>query len=251
MANLKAALIGCGGMGRAHANAGQALGVDVVAFCDVIESAAESAREEFGGRYATTDAGRIMRDDSIDLLYIATHHDAHHPLAIAGAQAGKHMMLEKPMCIMRHQAVEVAEAVEKAGCQGGRGPLVPHPAHDAENPRADPPIPASAMASWRWKTTIRAGLARSGCGTRTTAAACWSAPPSIPLTCSATSWTAPVIASTRKVELFEPEHKGTAGYPDVLVGHHPVAERRAIHHHQHRSGLQPCRLQVVSRGLGR
>ena len=105
MANLKAALIGCGGMGRAHANAGQALGVEVVAFCDVIESAAERAREEFGGRYATTDAGRIMRDDSIDLLYIATHHDAHHPLALAGAQAGKHMMLKShsmsfmPKCI--------------------------------------------------------------------------------------------------------------------------------------------------------
>ena len=41
MANLKAALIGCGGMGRGHAQAGQQLGVEVVAFCDVIESAAE------------------------------------------------------------------------------------------------------------------------------------------------------------------------------------------------------------------
>ena len=27
-----------------------------------------------------------------------------------------------------------------------------------------------------------------------------------------------MIGSTRKVDLFEPEHKGTSGYPDVLVG---------------------------------
>ena len=80
MANLKGALIGCGGMGRNHATAVQQLGVELVGFCDVIESAAEHARQEYGGRYATTDSGRIMRDDSIDILYIATHHDAHYPL---------------------------------------------------------------------------------------------------------------------------------------------------------------------------
>ena len=115
MANLKAALIGCGGAGRGHAAIGQHLGIELVGFCDVIPAAAERAREQFGGRYATTDAGQIMRDDSIDLLYIATHHDAHYPLALAGAQAGKHMVLEKPMCVERRQAVEVAEAVEQAG----------------------------------------------------------------------------------------------------------------------------------------
>src|SRR5688500_11963271 len=56
-----------------------------------------------------------MRDDRVDLLLIATHHDGHHPLALAGARAGKHMLLEKPMCLDWAQAIEVAEAVERAG----------------------------------------------------------------------------------------------------------------------------------------
>ena len=112
---MKAALIGCGGMGSGHARSAPEHGVEVVAFCDVIEAAAERARAEFGGRYATTDAGRIMRDDSIDLVIIATHHDAHHPLAVAGARAGKHLLVEKPLCQTREQAIEVAEAVDKAG----------------------------------------------------------------------------------------------------------------------------------------
>ena len=36
-----------------------------------------------------------MRDD-IDLVVVATHHDAHHPLAMAATQAGKHLVVVKP-----------------------------------------------------------------------------------------------------------------------------------------------------------
>ena len=217
MANLKAALIGCGGMGRAHANAGQALGVDVVAFCDVIESAAESAREEFGGRYATTDAGRIMRDDSIDLLYIATHHDAHHPLAIAGAQAGKHMMLEKPMCIMRHQAVEVAEAVEKAGVKAVVDhwfriqpttqkirELIPHPRLSHGQLAMENYNTGRVGAKWLWDKDDGGGLLVS------------TAVHTVDLLCYLMDSAGDRVYA--ESELFEPEHKGTAGYPDVLVG---------------------------------
>ena len=111
----KAAVIGCGHAGRSHARNAKALGIELVGFCDVVEGAAEHTKADFGGGFATTDPGRIMRDDAIDLVVIATHHDGHHPLALAAAQAGKHILLEKPMCLTVAQAVEVAEAVEKAG----------------------------------------------------------------------------------------------------------------------------------------
>ena len=111
----KAAVIGCGAMGRHHAKKAKSLGIEVVGFCDVLEQAAESVKAESDGRYATTDAGRIMRDDAVDVVVIATHHGTHHPLALAAAEAGKHMLLEKPMCLTHPQAVEVAEAVDKAG----------------------------------------------------------------------------------------------------------------------------------------
>ena len=80
-------------------------GLNWSVFCDEFEES-WGALAEFGGFYATTNADRIMRDDSIDLVVIATHHDAHHPLALAGAKAGKHILLEKPMCVTRAQAVE-------------------------------------------------------------------------------------------------------------------------------------------------
>jgi predicted dehydrogenase len=109
------ALIGCGGMGRAHVRTAQDLGFPVLAFCDIDDAAAVQVRDEYGSGYATTAPDRIFRDDRIDLVIIATHHDAHHPLAMAAAQAGKHILLEKPMCLTVPQAVEVAEAVDKAG----------------------------------------------------------------------------------------------------------------------------------------
>ena len=185
---MKAALIGCGGMGSGHARSAPEHGVEVVAYCDVIEAAAERARAEFGGRYATADAGRIMRDDSIDLVIIATHHDAHHPLARAGARAGKHLLVEKPLCQTREQAIEVAEAVDKAGvklivnCKFRIAPTV-------QKAKELIPSPALAMVSWLLPTTRtsrRALVALPGYGTKTTVAGCSSARRSIPLTCSRT-----------------------------------------------------------------
>ncbi len=64
----KAAVIGCGGMGRGHMAKAKSLGIELVGYCDEIEGKAAEALAEFGGSYATTDADRIMRDDSIDLI---------------------------------------------------------------------------------------------------------------------------------------------------------------------------------------
>ena len=79
MAKMKAALIGCGNMGHMQARAAQLAGLEVVAFCDIKPEVAQQTCDEFGGRYATTDADRIMRDDSIELLMMPTHSLAHHP----------------------------------------------------------------------------------------------------------------------------------------------------------------------------
>ena len=128
------------GAGSNHARRARELGLEVVAFCDVVEASARRLRDEFGSGLVTTDPTPIMRDDAIDLVLIATLHDSHHPLALAAAQAGKHMLVEKPMCLTRAQAIEVAEAVDKAGvklvvnCKFRIAPttqkvreLIPHP----------------------------------------------------------------------------------------------------------------------------
>ena len=216
---MKAALIGCGGMGSGHARSAPEHGVEVVAFCDVIEAAAERARAEFGGRYATADAGRIMRDDSIDLVIIATHHDAHHPLAVAGARAGKHLLVEKPLCQTREQAIEVAEAVDKAGvklvvnCKFRIAPtvqkakeLIPHPrlSHGQLATGNYALKPPGTGSTWIWDKDDGGGLLIS------------TAVHTVDLLAYLMDSAADRVYAEGR--LFDPKNKGTAGYPDGLVG---------------------------------
>jgi myo-inositol 2-dehydrogenase/D-chiro-inositol 1-dehydrogenase len=110
------ALIGCGGWGREHL--ARARGIPELSFrayVDVVEDAAQRAHDDFGGRYYTTDVDRVLGDESIDAVLIATHHDSHTPLAIRAAQAGKHIFLEKPMAMTVEECLSIEEAVARAG----------------------------------------------------------------------------------------------------------------------------------------
>ncbi len=109
-------LIGCGGMGRSHMRRAREVSeLTFLGYVDAAEEAAARACQEFGGRYYTTDVDKVWRDDDIDAVLIATHHDSHTPLAIQAAQAGKHIFLEKPMALTIEECLAIEEAVDKAG----------------------------------------------------------------------------------------------------------------------------------------
>lgn len=113
---LKAALIGCGGLGRMHTQMLQQVdGLSMVAFCDVAGAAAQKLCNDFDGDYATDDAERIFTDDSIDAVYICTHHDTHAEFCIRSAQAGKHILVEKPLALTTAECVEIGRVVEETG----------------------------------------------------------------------------------------------------------------------------------------
>ena len=115
-ASVNMALIGCGGMGRSHLRRARELSeLNFVGYVDAFEDAAASACQEFGGRYHTTDVETVWRDDDIDAVLIATHHDSHTPFAIQAAEAGKHIFLEKPMALTIEECLEIEEAVANAG----------------------------------------------------------------------------------------------------------------------------------------
>jgi predicted dehydrogenase len=116
MSDIKLALIGCGGLGRVHAGCVAKIeGAQFTAYVDIVEEAAQKTLDEFGGEYATTDVEKVLKDDTIDAVYIVTRHDSHAPLAIAAAEAGKHILIEKPLALQMEQCEAVAAAVEKAG----------------------------------------------------------------------------------------------------------------------------------------
>jgi predicted dehydrogenase len=113
---LRVAVIGCGSMGETHAVCLSRIdGVRLHAFCDVDEQRASALSARFAGSYATTDHERILRDGTVDAVYICTHHDTHSSLAIRAAEEHKHVMMEKPLALTLRECYDVGNAVEKNG----------------------------------------------------------------------------------------------------------------------------------------
>jgi hypothetical protein len=58
--------------------------------------AAQSLAARFGG-VATNRFDDLLKDSSIDIIDVCTPPDQHLPMAKAAAQAGKHLLIEKPL----------------------------------------------------------------------------------------------------------------------------------------------------------
>ncbi|MBP2301232.1 oxidoreductase [Azospirillum picis] len=77
-------------------------------------SRADEIRSAVPGAVATT-AEAIIADPAIDLVVVATPNTSHAPLARAALQAGKHVVIDKPMATT---AAEADELVDLAARQG-------------------------------------------------------------------------------------------------------------------------------------
>jgi myo-inositol 2-dehydrogenase / D-chiro-inositol 1-dehydrogenase len=114
--NLRVAIIGCGAMGEIHAGCLSRIDrVTLRALCDSDLRRATSLAATYPSAYVTTDPEKILQDESVDAVYICTHHDTHSMLAIRAAEEKKHVMLEKPLALTLGECYDVGNAVEKHG----------------------------------------------------------------------------------------------------------------------------------------
>lgn len=116
-APFKIGLIGTGSISRLHLLAFRRYPekVDLTAVCDIDEDAARERAGEAGVDAVYTDAAQMLRDADIDAVDICTTHSTHAPIAIAAAEAGKHVLLEKPMANTLAECRDIIAATEKAG----------------------------------------------------------------------------------------------------------------------------------------
>ncbi len=61
------------------------------------------------------DFDQVIRDDRVDIVNLSGPNDVHTPQGIAAAQAGKHLLMEKPMCLSMDENRALRDAVAKAG----------------------------------------------------------------------------------------------------------------------------------------
>jgi predicted dehydrogenase len=110
---LRIGVIGCGGFGLfALQHFTQVPGVRFVGMAGTHRPAAVAAAARFGVENVE-DAGELLGRDDVDLIYIATPPFLHHAQALAALEAGKHVIVEKPLAMTVDQADELLDAARQ------------------------------------------------------------------------------------------------------------------------------------------
>lgn len=105
------AIVGAGRIGRAHAAAWEALGVPVRWAVSPRRRAVLAAAPE--ARWAT-DLDEALDDPAVTIVSICTPTPTHADLAVRALDAGRHVLLEKPIALTLADAHRVAAAAERA-----------------------------------------------------------------------------------------------------------------------------------------
>ncbi|MBC8234638.1 Gfo/Idh/MocA family oxidoreductase [bacterium] len=113
---IKVGCIGCGGRGKLYSSSINKISdFKMWAYADKFGEKAQAFLNEYGGNYATSDVERVLTDPDIDVVFICTHHDTHHPFVVKAAQNEKHILVEKPMAMTIEECQDIEKEVNEAG----------------------------------------------------------------------------------------------------------------------------------------
>lgn len=88
---------------------------EIVAVCDNRKEAARERAQQWGVKKIYTDYKQLLKDEEVDAIEILTPHFLHKEIAVAAAEAGKHINVQKPMAVNVKEADEMIRAARKAG----------------------------------------------------------------------------------------------------------------------------------------
>lgn len=115
---MKYALIGCGRISTNHIKAAVNNNLEIVAVCDVIPEHMENVLAKHGlekdetiKRY--TDYKKMLAENEIDLLSIATESGLHAEIAIYCIEHGVNVIIEKPMAMSLADADKIVQLAEE------------------------------------------------------------------------------------------------------------------------------------------
>jgi predicted dehydrogenase len=117
-------IIGFGFMGRTHAYGHVNLPLfyapvpcrtRLVAVATSRPETAEAARQALGFEFATADWRELVERRDIQIVHVCTPNKFHKEQVLAALAAGKHVYCDKPLCLNRREAEEIAAALPGAG----------------------------------------------------------------------------------------------------------------------------------------
>jgi len=115
-AKLNVGVVGAGFAGRSHMQGYKNVeDANLIAVCDVGKERAQEAADKFGIPNVFTDYEEMLKMDELDAISVCLPNVMHMPATVAGLEAGKHVLCEKPLAANAEQAAKMVEAAEKSG----------------------------------------------------------------------------------------------------------------------------------------
>lgn len=112
---VRVGILGCGKIAGNHAQALHRIeGADLVACADVDGPRAESFAAENSIPHAFTNLDQLIRS-GVDAVCVCTPHPLHEEAVVAAAEAGLHVLCEKPIAVQSAGAQRMTDAAAQAG----------------------------------------------------------------------------------------------------------------------------------------
>jgi predicted dehydrogenase len=113
------AIIGCGAISSTHAEAVvETDSAKLLMVADIDTKKAETLANKYGCDY-TTNYKELLRNPDVQSVHLCTPHYLHAPMAKAFMEAGKHVLVEKPMGINFQECEELNEISRQTRCYLG------------------------------------------------------------------------------------------------------------------------------------
>ena len=119
MKKLRFAIIGCGVIGPWHADSIRAIPeAELVACADVVEEKAKAMGEKYGIDWHT-DIKELLKRKDVDIVNICVPSGLRRDVAVPAAEAGKHIISEKPLEVTLEKCDEIIKAARENGVKLG------------------------------------------------------------------------------------------------------------------------------------
>jgi len=113
-AHFKTAIVGAGGISRAHLRALRGLDhVEVVGVADVVPGKAREYAEVYGIAHAFESVEDLVALPGLDAVHVCTFNQAHRAPTVTALDAGLHVIVEKPMAARLDDATAMVEAARR------------------------------------------------------------------------------------------------------------------------------------------
>lgn len=107
-------IIGAGSIGEVHAEAATKAGQQIAGFCDIRLAKAQRLADKHPGAMATVSLDELLKLPDMPAVVVGVPNHLHKPIAVAALNAGKDVLLEKPMALNVSECDEIISAQRRS-----------------------------------------------------------------------------------------------------------------------------------------